>query len=235
VTDPKRQFHIATQNEGHLHAALKDWCAQPGDRFEVPLDGYQIDIVRDDVLIEIQTKSFGSIRRKLTKLIETHKVRLVHPVVRHKWIVRLDDKGEPISRRKSANVGAPIDAFEELVYLKDLLTHKNLSFVLVMTDEEEVRRYEAGRVWRRKGWVIVERRLVDVAGHQTFETPEDFITMLPADLPEPFTTHELAALLYVPRSLAQKVAYALAQLGAIEAVGRHGNAICYMRAGGKSS
>jgi hypothetical protein len=37
---------IATMNEGPLHASLKAWYAQPGDREEVPVDGRQIDLGR---------------------------------------------------------------------------------------------------------------------------------------------------------------------------------------------
>jgi hypothetical protein len=33
------------------------------DRFEVPVDGFVIDIVRDDLLIEIQTRNFSSLKR----------------------------------------------------------------------------------------------------------------------------------------------------------------------------
>tara|TARA_B110000014_G_C20100324_1_gene577464 strand:- start:1253 stop:1462 length:210 start_codon:yes stop_codon:yes gene_type:complete len=37
---------IGTLNEGSLHASLKQFFAQPGDEFEVPINGYVIDIVR---------------------------------------------------------------------------------------------------------------------------------------------------------------------------------------------
>lgn len=46
---------IGRLNEGPLHAALKRWCARPGDRLEAVVDGYVIDIVRADLLLEIQT------------------------------------------------------------------------------------------------------------------------------------------------------------------------------------
>src|SRR5919106_3118329 len=80
---------IGLINEKPLHASLKQWYARPGDRFEVPVDGFVIDIVRDDLLIEIQTRNFASIKSKLTKLVCCHKVRLVYPIVQEKWIVRL--------------------------------------------------------------------------------------------------------------------------------------------------
>jgi hypothetical protein len=40
--------------------------ARPGDRFEVPVDGFVIDIAQEDLLIEIQTRNFSSIKSKLT-------------------------------------------------------------------------------------------------------------------------------------------------------------------------
>ncbi len=58
---------IGLLNEKPLHASLKEWYAQPGDQFEVPVDGFVIDIVRDDLLLEIQTGSFASIKSKLAR------------------------------------------------------------------------------------------------------------------------------------------------------------------------
>jgi hypothetical protein len=54
---------IGLLNEKPLHASLKQWYARPGDRFEVPVDGFVIDVVRDDLLIEIQTRNFSSLKR----------------------------------------------------------------------------------------------------------------------------------------------------------------------------
>ncbi len=34
---------IGLLNEKPLHASLKEWYAQPGDQFEVPVDGFVID------------------------------------------------------------------------------------------------------------------------------------------------------------------------------------------------
>ena len=66
---------IGSLNEKPLHASLKKWYARPEDRFEVEVDGFVIDIVRDDQLLEIQTGNFASIRSKLKKLVRSHRVR----------------------------------------------------------------------------------------------------------------------------------------------------------------
>ena len=93
-TEPERaSSQIGTLNEKPLHASLKKWYAGRGDRFEVSVDGYVIDLVRDDLLIEIQTRNFGAIKRKLVDLTTRHKVRLVYPIAQQKWIVKLAKAG----------------------------------------------------------------------------------------------------------------------------------------------
>jgi len=46
--------------EGPLHAAIKAMLAAPGDRLEVPVDRFVIDLIRaDGELVEVQTGGFG--------------------------------------------------------------------------------------------------------------------------------------------------------------------------------
>ena len=78
---------INTYNEKSLHAALKQVYALPGDQLEVNVDGYIIDLVRGDLLIEIQTGSFSPLKNKLARLVDTHPLRLVYPVPLEKWIL----------------------------------------------------------------------------------------------------------------------------------------------------
>ena len=54
MTEAQPANQISTFNEKPLHAALKAWYARAGDRLEVQVDGFIIDIVRDGLLIEIQ-------------------------------------------------------------------------------------------------------------------------------------------------------------------------------------
>ena len=93
---------IGLLNEKPLHASLKQWYAEPGDEFEVRVDGFVVDIVRGPQLLEIQTANFGAMKRKLATLLETHSLRLIYPIPFEKWIVKSGRKqGESSSRRKS--------------------------------------------------------------------------------------------------------------------------------------
>jgi hypothetical protein len=221
---------ISTFNEKPLHAALKEWYTRPGDQLEVPVGGFIADIVRGDLLIEIQTASFASIKRKLLELTTHHPVRLVYPIARQKWIVKLAEDGHSqFSRRKSPKRGMVEDVFAELVSFPTLLASSNFSLEVLLIQEEEVRRHDPVRRWRRKGWVTHERRLLEVLERRRFETPADLANLLPPTLPEPFTTSDLAASLPRPRRLAQRMAYCLREMQVIDPVGKQGNAILYVR------
>ena len=96
-------------NQHSLHSAIKDWYSLPGDKFEVKIDDFIIDIVRDHLLIEIQTRNFSAIKKKLTKLLENHQVRLVYPISQLKWIVYVTESDEIIRKRKSPKKGRIVD------------------------------------------------------------------------------------------------------------------------------
>ena len=218
---------IGTLNEKPLHAALKEWYAQPGDQIEVELDGYFIDIVRDDLLIEIQTRNFSAIKRKVTDLIKAYPLRLVYPIAQEKWIIKQSADSAKMTRRKSPKRGQPLDVFKELVSFPALLDHENFSLEVVMIQEEEVRRYTGKTNWRRRGWVTDERRLISVVERYHFQTPREIWSLIPADLPNEFTTTNLAALMGINKRFARQVAYCLRKMGIVEQIGKRGRLNLY--------
>jgi len=234
---------IGTLNEGPLHQALKALYLEPGAASEVPLGGFVADVVAPQgTLFEIQTGQFGPLRRKLGKLVEDHRVVLVHPIAERRHIVRLsgsgEDPAEPVrelSRRRSPKRGAVIDVAARLVHLPGLLDHPNFELEVVLTAEEEYRVHEGGRHWRRRGWRTVERRLVEVLRRQRLRATADLLALLETELPEPFSTAELALAAGRDRALAQKLAYCLRQAGVAEICGKAGNSLLYRLAPGAAS
>ena len=221
--------HVGTLGEKPLHAALKRWYADRGDRIEEPVGGFVIDIVRDGVLIEIQTSGFASMKRKLATLLDRHAVHLVHPIAIEKWIVRRGESGAVISRRRSPKRGAAIDVFGELVSFPELIAHAGMTIELLLIREEEVRRFDGNKGWRRKGWVVEERRLLEVVDRLLIDSPETLVALLPSAVPPRFTTADVAAALRRHRRLAQQMTYCLRRAGVIEMVGKERNAIVYSR------
>lgn len=225
---PTCDSHIGTLNEKPLHAALKLWYGEGDVQFEVPVDGFIVDLVRGALLIEIQTGSTAVLVRKLTTLLKRHPVRLVLPIAVQKTLTYIDHDGRVSRSRRSPKHSEPVELFRELVSLRDLLGDSNLSVEAVLIHEEEVRRPRR-RNRHGKTWTIHERRLVDVLDHVTFHHPADFLAVLPAALDEPFTTSDLAAAIGQPRWMAQKVAYVLRVMNVLLPAGKQGNAVLYVR------
>ena len=198
--------------------------------FEVSVDGFVVDIVRGDLLVEIQTRNFRAIRRKLEKLLVHHQVRLVYPIPYEKWIIKQPcDEDGIVSRRKSPKRGCFDNVFDELVSFPQLLINPNFSLELLLIQEEEVRRYDGAHVWRRRGWITHERRLLRVVEQRILLSPTDMSAFIPPELAESFTTSDLATILVKSPRLAQKMAYCLRLMGCITAVGKRANSILYAR------
>jgi hypothetical protein len=220
---------IGTLNENSLHADLKTWFAIPGDRLEVKVDGYVVDILRGQSIFEIQTGNFSSIRRKLKSLTRDHYLQLIYPIAATKWIIKNDGNEKATNRRKSPKRGEIVDVFHELVSIPTMIRRNKFSVRVCLIHSEEIREKSDSWSWRTKGWKTVEQRLLEVVGEREFKTPLDFAHLLPPDTPEIFTTKDLALALARPRRLAQRMTYCLREMGMITAVGRQGNAIRYQR------
>ena len=113
------------------------------------------------------------------------------------------------------------------VSFPDLVDEEGLQIELLLTHEDEVRSHQPGMAWRRKGWVVVERRLVGVVDGFTIDGAADLMRLLPEGLTVPFGTAELAAAMSRDRRLAQQMTYCLRSTGGIVAVGKRGNAVMY--------
>ncbi|WP_018479180.1 hypothetical protein [Pontibacter roseus] len=225
---PTQSNGIGLRNERSLYAALKQWYAQPGDCFEVPLNGYVIDLVRDGQLVEIQTRNFSAIRQKLQTLVQEHRVHLVHPITLEKWVVQVDKKGSTtLSRRKSTSKGRLTDLFEELVRKPELISHANFSIEFPLIQEEEVRCKDGKGSKRRKRESLKDRRLVGVLDSRVFRSNLDFLSFLPPSLPQPFSTKCLAQATGLPLHRCRQITYCLRKMDAIVVTGKRGNELLY--------
>jgi hypothetical protein len=220
---------IGTVNEGPLHAAIKRWYAQPGDLVEHPVDGYVIDLVRDELLIEIQTGGMAPLRGKLEVLTREHPVRVVVPIPETRVIVRMSDEGVVLSRRRSPKHGSFVDLFTGLVSWPAMLLRKGFELDLLLTVEDEVRVHRPGQAWRRQGWVVHSRSLVDIIDTKRVNTANDLASFLPDGMSGDFTTADVAGALKISRRVAQQMLYCLRHTGMVEITGKAGNALVYQR------
>ncbi len=213
-----------------LHIALQHHYAGEDGVVEAWVDGFRADVLRDDVIYEIQTASIASLRRKLEVLCKKHTVVLVCPQALSKTIVRIDpDSGEILSERRSPKHGDMPHVLPELMSVAELLKGKKLSLEIALTVERELRSADGRGSWRRGGVSVIGHELVEVRETRRFDAPADFLALLPDDLARKFTVAELAEALRLTARMGGRAAYALRKMGAIRHVGKRGNAFVYER------
>jgi hypothetical protein len=217
-------------NEHALHSDIKKVYSLPGDLFEVKLDNYIVDILRGDLVIEVQTKNFSALRKKLQALIETHQVRLVYPLPEKKWITYVTKDGKVVNQRKSAKKGKLTDLFRELVRIPELPGKDNFSLEVLFIHEEEIRCNDGKGSWRRRGVSIKERRLIAVNNRVLFQNKSDYLKILPKNLNTVFTNKEFAESAKIPIGTARQITYCLRKSSFIQIAEKKGRALQFQTA-----
>lgn len=216
--------------ETSLHRFLKEHYAADSESTEVGVDSFRVDAIDSEGwLVEVQHAGLGSIRKKLSTLLESHSVRLIKPLIRCKWIETLDlESEEVVTRRKSPKRADHWDVFAELIHLGTVFPHVNLRLECPLLDVVEQRIPRPHRYRRKKQYQVKDQTVVEIHDSAILHTAHDLWKLLGSpDLPESFGTSDLASVLDRPRWFAQQVAYVLLKCGATECVGKKGNSKLY--------
>jgi hypothetical protein len=222
--------HIGVQNESTIHVQLKTHYLKPGSKTEAPVGRYIVDIAAGNgEIIEIQTRGFVKLRKKLDFLLQDHRVRLVYPLtVKKELVFRHPETGKIERRRTSPKKMSLVDIARELTGIVGLLDHPGFTLEVVSTHELEIRCRDGKGSWRRNGTSIVDRELVDIKGIVRLSSPLDYLrALLPHGTPETFTNRDLAEFMDIPLSTAQEVTYCLRRLGILEITSKKGNAFVF--------
>ena len=137
------------------------------------------------------------------------------------------DGSRQLSRRSSPKRCGFEDVFDELVRIPNLVAHSNFSIEVLLIEEEEIRRQDGKGSWRRRGWSIVDRKLIEVLDRRVYEEPSDFLHFIPESLERPFTNSDLIEALGISRRLGQRLTYSLRKMNALKTVGKKGNALLH--------
>ena len=220
---------IGTEKESSLHAALKVHYAGRNGKTEVEAEGYVCDAVTSaGEVIEIQTGSFGPLKRKAVHLARTAPVRIVHPIAAHRYIETYDAHGALLRRRLSPKKGTHWDIFAALIHAPFLPATPNLTIELAMVDIIEKRILDGTGSWRRKGARIAEKELAAYRETIPLSCTRDYRRFLPFSPEAEFTVKDLSEIESGPtEALARKALYVLHKMGLVERVGKRGNAFLY--------
>lgn len=233
VMNTKRERNsIGTLSEKTTHAVLKFYYEPHSQNHEVKLANFVADIVGEQGVIEIQTASFGAMKKKLTAFLEVTSVTVVYPIIRNKWLCWVDNETQTVIRkRKSPKSCVPFSIFFELYRIRTLLTNPNLTFVLPVIDVNELRFMVEGAKSSRKQVIYSDRIPIELVDELQICSLSDYYGLLPNKLPSPFTVKELSKLSGVPPNVAQAATSVLRDLGIIKLVGKQNQINLYEKEG----
>lgn len=219
---------IGTLQEKTLHAVLKRFYEPDISHQEIRIGKFVADIFRGDEVIEIQTRSFNAMRRKLDFFLEKYPVTIVHPIPHTKWLCWIDEEtGTVTNRRKSPKTGTYYDAFYELYKIKPYLSHPNLHLCLVLIDMEEYRLLNGWGRNKKRGSTRYDRIPVKLVEECYIGSPAEYGHILPDNLPSPFTSKDFTKKAKISQRTANLTLNILHSIGAVTRVGKQGNAFLY--------
>lgn len=221
---------IGTLGEKTLHAVLKRCFDPDEDHHEVKVGPYVADIKNETGFVEIQTRQFFRLRKKLEYLLTQAPVTVVYPVPAEKWVVWLEPDGSAGPRRKSPKRPTACEVLPELYGIKAQLFQEGLSFCVLLLEAEDYRFRNGYGPDGKRGSTRFERLPVDLLGEVWLKNPEDYAQLIPAALPEEFTAKEFGRAARLAEKRAGAAINVLFSLGAVKRTGKTGNAYLYRRA-----
>ena len=228
VTSDRERPTIGTLSEKTIHAVIKNYIEADEDKQEIPIGTHVADIYTGDHIYEIQTQNLKRLHEKLGDFLPMYKVTVVHPVIRKKKIYWIDpDTGEMSKpRRSSPRVGSIESAIREVYGIKEYIGNPNLSVRLVVIDADEFRIKNGYGKDNKKYGTWLDKVPTDIIDDITFECPEDYLQLLPPEIPEEFTVNDAAGL-GMKRDEASLIIAFLYKVGVIEKIGNRGRSYLY--------
>ncbi len=219
---------IGTYSEGTLHAVLKKYYEPNTDRHELKVGNYVADIVGQNGIIEIQTRQLYKMKSKVEAFLEVSDVTVVYPVDAEKYIIWRDrETGEVLKRRRSLKKGNVYSAMAELYSLREFVSHPHFHFIAVLLRTEDFRDFRRGSDGKKRAVRRFDRIPLNILGEEEFYCKNDYARLVPNDIPERFTSADLAKCSGIQRSLAQLTLNLLYNIGIVDRVDRNKSGYIY--------
>ena len=224
----REQNGIGTLGEKTLHAVLKQYYEPDKTNHEIKIGSFVADIVTDTGIIEIQTRAFNKLRKKLTEFLEISPVTVVYPIAKTKWLLWIDEQtGEITKKRKSPKQGRIFDVIHELYKIKPLINHVNFRLCIALIDMEEYRYLNGWSRDKKKGSTRCDRVPVDIAEEVYINNTFDFIKIIPDGLFRRFTSKDYKNAARISLDTAQTALNILNHIGIVKRVDKQGNLYVY--------
>lgn len=207
---------------------MKNYFEPYGENQEIRIGGYVADIVGENGVIEIQTRQFNKLLKKLEAFLDYCDVTVVYPIPAVKYVRWIDtETGELSEKHKSPRKYTIYEVMPELYKIKYTLDNPRFHLCLCMLETEEIRLLNGWSKNKKRGSTRHDRIPKGLIDEIHIDCPADFDMFLPEDLPKQFTSKDFALNAKISREYAQVTLNILTYLERVKRVGKQGASILY--------
>ena len=182
---------IGTYGEKTIHSVLKNYYSPDFENQEIKIGSFVADIYTGNEIIEIQTRNFNKLRRKLDAFLSLAPVTIIYPIPYIKWLRWVNPQtGEISPPRKSPKLGTPYAIFPELYRIKEYLLHPNLRLKIVLMNLEEYRFLDGWSHDKKKGASRCDRLPTELIREVSIDQCSDYQQLIPEGLSQEFTSKD---------------------------------------------
>jgi hypothetical protein len=209
---------IGTLNEKSVHSYLKHRFEPNEDSHEIRIGGFVADIVGENGIIEIQTGSFGSLKKKLKAFLAAGHVTVVHPIIAQTAIINRDTGRKYKSPRRATKYNFLPQAYN----IREFLADERLHFILVLM---AVSQEKSGK---GRAAVKGDRKPEKIISEITLERISDW-RIFTGELPESFTQKEFEAITHIYGRNGWGSLQTLISIGLVSQTHKEGNTKIYKK------
>lgn len=219
---------IGNLREKALHAVLKYYFEPDAKNHEVKIGNFYADAISNGKIIEIQTKNFYALRKKLDFMVISYKVTLVHPIAEHKKICWVDpSNGSVISSRKVSKKGRIYDILNELYAIKEYVGSENFTLCIMLVDVDEYRLLDGYGKDKKMRATKYERVPTSINSEFFLSEKRDYYMLIPPELGERFTASEFNRAIRMRGIAASCALKFLIYIGTVRLAGKEGRQNIY--------
>ena len=217
---------IGTLSEKSMHAVLKHYFEPDTACHEVSVGGFVADIVGENGIIEIQTRSLYGMNKKLDAFLQCCNVTVVYPIVNTKKIIWTESQtGEVKITRVGGRKKNIFDALHEIYHVRKYIGNPRFSICLVLLEADDYRIQKNKSKSRRH--CICDRVPTKIVDEIYLNSVSDYLMFLPNGLPSEFTTADVSKIGKMPLSSAQSLMYFLHEANLAQRIGKIKNSYVY--------
>lgn len=221
---------IGTLNEKTLHAVIKQYI-EPNESFrevKIGVGRTVADIFNDSGIVEIQTRSYEKLIKKLPRLFDIAPVTVVLPLPHIKTVSWIDtESGETTKKRKSPKTGRAYDGLYELSKIKKLLSDDRLCIRIMLIDMDEYRKLDGWGDGGKRGSSRHDRIPTELYCEYILRSKEDYMIFVPELLPKEFTLKDYMKSAKLKQRYGSAGIYILRELGIVSLIGKKGRENLY--------